>query len=176
VVKMLEQIETGSIPEIEFLELRSCDHGCAGGILLSGNRFLTVERLSRRARNYPRSSEKSPDGPDREKILRRMAVDPIEPAPVFLLDENREIAVRKLARTEQILSILPAIDCGACGAPNCRALAEDIIKGSGKVSDCIFHPPPSNAELPISVRQGKPNAAKIWGENRFVNRFKKEKK
>ncbi len=175
VVKMLEQIETGSIPEIEFLELRSCDHGCAGGILLSGNRFLTVERLSRRARNYPRSAEKSPNGPDKEKILSRMGVDPIEPAQVFLLDENREKAVRKLARTEQILRLLPAIDCGACGTPNCRALAEDITKGTAKMSDCIFHPSESSANETRSISPGKPNAEKIWGEGRFINRFIKGK-
>ena len=27
-------------------------------------------------------------------------------------------------------------DCGACGAPSCRALAEDIVKGNATLQDC----------------------------------------
>jgi Na+-translocating ferredoxin:NAD+ oxidoreductase RNF subunit RnfB len=30
------------------------------------------------------------------------------------------------------------IDCGSCGAPTCRALAEDIVKGLARETDCIF--------------------------------------
>jgi iron only hydrogenase large subunit-like protein len=52
VVKFLERIESEEVPELDFLELKSCDQGCAGGILLTGNRFLTVERLQNRAKQY----------------------------------------------------------------------------------------------------------------------------
>ena len=30
------------------------------------------------------------------------------------------------------------IDCGTCGAPTCRALAEDIVRGSATLHDCVF--------------------------------------
>ena len=30
------------------------------------------------------------------------------------------------------------LDCGACGAPSCRALAEDIVRGMASETDCIF--------------------------------------
>ena len=40
----------------------------------------------------------------------------------------------------RVLSWLPGIDCGVCGAPNCRAFAEDIRKGSGdKKRECILY-------------------------------------
>jgi Na+-translocating ferredoxin:NAD+ oxidoreductase RNF subunit RnfB len=32
---------------------------------------------------------------------------------------------------------LPGLDCGACGAPDCRALAEDIVKGLADESFCL---------------------------------------
>ena len=32
----------------------------------------------------------------------------------------------------------PGLDCGTCGAPTCRALAEDIVRGYESVDDCIF--------------------------------------
>jgi iron only hydrogenase large subunit-like protein len=59
VVRILEKLETEEMPDIDFLELRSCDQGCAGGIFLSGNRFLTVERLERRARRVSASKRSS---------------------------------------------------------------------------------------------------------------------
>ena len=30
---------------------------------------------------------------------------------------------------ERILEGLPGVDCGLCGAPSCRAFAEDIVNG-----------------------------------------------
>ncbi|MHC1715887.1 MAG: (Fe-S)-binding protein [Acidaminococcaceae bacterium] len=30
---------------------------------------------------------------------------------------------------EEVLSSLPGLDCGACGAPTCQCLAEDIVQG-----------------------------------------------
>jgi CO dehydrogenase/acetyl-CoA synthase gamma subunit (corrinoid Fe-S protein) len=32
----------------------------------------------------------------------------------------------------------PQLDCGACGAPTCRAFAEDVVRGLGQKEDCIF--------------------------------------
>ena len=33
---------------------------------------------------------------------------------------------------------LPGLDCGACGAPTCRAFAEDVVKGTCRKTDCVF--------------------------------------
>ena len=49
VVEFLELLEDDEIEGVEFLEMRACDEGCAGGILCPGNRFLTVEKLKNRA-------------------------------------------------------------------------------------------------------------------------------
>ena len=40
-------------------------------------------------------------------------------------------------RMEQIYQTLPKLDCGSCGSPSCRAMAEDIVKGKAKETDCI---------------------------------------
>jgi len=31
----------------------------------------------------------------------------------------------------------PRTDCGSCGAPSCHALAEDIVRGVAKKTDCV---------------------------------------
>ena len=49
VIEFLEKVENDEITDVDFLELRACDESCAGGILTVGNRFLTVERLRKRA-------------------------------------------------------------------------------------------------------------------------------
>jgi hypothetical protein len=160
-------METGEIPEIGFLELRACDQGCAGGIMVAGNRFLTVERLDRRSRKFPHAADINPPGPAKEQILRRLILDPIEPASVFQLDKDRQKAMEKIAGIKSLVKKLPAIDCGACGAPNCHALAEDIVMGTAALSNCIFlncsaeDKGGNNSCLTIRSME------KIWGNGRF---------
>jgi len=43
-----------------------------------------------------------------------------------------------LARVDEIEQDLYGMDCGACGAPSCRALATDIALGRAAVEDCIY--------------------------------------
>jgi Na+-translocating ferredoxin:NAD+ oxidoreductase RNF subunit RnfB len=54
------------------------------------------------------------------------------------LDENMNVAINKMRRVDEIMHCLPGIDCGVCGAPNCRALAEDIVQNSAVIDQCIF--------------------------------------
>jgi Na+-translocating ferredoxin:NAD+ oxidoreductase RNF subunit RnfB len=54
------------------------------------------------------------------------------------LDEDFDIAMKKLEVLESILKDMPGLDCGACGAPSCRALCEDIVRGNANETDCIF--------------------------------------
>lgn len=167
VVKMLEKLEIDDVPEIDFLELRSCDQSCAGGILLSGNRFLTVERLQRRSRHYPLAAENSPEQEIKEKVVGRLAADPIAPAQVFRLDADLARAIEKMDKVNRIICQLPAIDCGACGAPNCHALAEDMVMGMAKMSDCIYLQQRWQKEGKITSNRAFSNLEKTWGEGRF---------
>ena len=43
-----------------------------------------------------------------------------------------------MAEIDKISEELPGLDCGSCGAPTCRALAEDIVRGFAKKNQCIF--------------------------------------
>ena len=66
---------------------------------------------------------------DRVKGLRLGAEDYL-PKP-FALPEL-------LARVDEIEQDLYGMDCGACGAPSCWALATDIALGRAAVEDCIY--------------------------------------
>src|SRR5665811_1446827 len=138
VVKFLERLENEEIPEMDFLEFKSCDQGCAGGILLTGNRFLTVERLQKRSKKYPEANEIKSDSRIMDLIRNKLKAEPIQPKSIFKLDENRTKALEKLKKIDEIICQLPAIDCGGCGAPNCHALAEDMVQGKAKMTNCVF--------------------------------------
>ena len=47
-------------------------------------------------------------------------------------------AMKKMERMDEIYSSLPKLDCGSCGAPSCKALAEDVVRGFANENDCIF--------------------------------------
>ena len=53
------------------------------------------------------------------------------------LDDDIIEAMRKMERMEEIEKKLPGYDCGSCGSPTCRALAEDIVRGYTTDDACI---------------------------------------
>lgn len=167
VVKFLERLENEEIPSLDFLELKSCSQGCAGGILLTGNRFLTVERLQKRAVRYPKASTVDVNSTFKDTVIKSLVIEEIEPRFVFSLHQNRVKALEKLKTVNKILCQLPGIDCGGCGAPNCHALAEDIVQGKAKMTNCIFLQKRYLKENKITVKKACSNLEKIWGEKRF---------
>ena len=40
---------------------------------------------------------------------------------------------------ERLCKKFPGLDCGSCGAPTCKALAEDIVRGQASEKDCVYY-------------------------------------
>ena len=64
--------------------------------------------------------------------------EPVEYDPVMELDPDIRVAMEKLQQMRQIEGKLYGMDCGSCGAPSCRALAEDIVRGFSTEESCIY--------------------------------------
>lgn len=45
----------------------------------------------------------------------------------------------RLNQVERLCKKLPGLDCGSCGAPTCKALAEDIVRGQASENDCVYY-------------------------------------
>ena len=60
------------------------------------------------------------------------------PRPRLPLSNNLAEAMVKLQQMKEIYNGLPHIDCGSCGRPSCQAMAEEIVRGHGSATDCIF--------------------------------------
>lgn len=138
VIKVLEEIELGKLNNIDFFEGYACVTGCVGGPLNVENPFVAKNRIRQLANNYQKSelnSEKT------TKILDGIDVgwtEEIEPIGIMKLDSDIGKAIEKMELIDMIIKELPGIDCGSCGAPNCHAMAEDVVRGKARLEDCII--------------------------------------
>lgn len=135
VVRVLDQFELGKLNDIDFFEGYACVTGCVGGPLNAENPFIAKTRVRKRSTKTDQdfNLEEYKQLPDE---MLEWHVD-IEPFPVMKLDKDFKKALNKMAKIEELLQILPGIDCGACGSPTCRALAEDIVMGRMTLDGCI---------------------------------------
>ncbi len=140
VIQVLDSIDNDTLPDLDFIELNACPGGCVGGVLTAENPFVARSRLLYVEKALPDAvnwdfSKKSPKTfiPDEYFLEETLVYDPPE-----ALDDDRRQALLKRMKLEQIATELPALDCGACGAPTCRALAEDIVRGMAQKDDCVM--------------------------------------
>lgn len=126
-VKILEAVEDGSLDDIEFIELNACTAGCVGGVMNVENPFVARGRLYQLARKMATGVNNVTDlGKSKDYFLWEMS--PMV-KDVFKLDDDRFAAMNKLMEIESTVAGLPLADCGLCGAPSCRAYAEDLVGG-----------------------------------------------
>lgn len=137
VIDILEKIDNESIPHLEFVELNACPGGCVGGVMTVENPFIARARLQTLRRYLPVSQNFLSD--DERFIPNEYLLSDLpEYKPMTLLSENFLESMRMMAEIQKIKDILPSTDCGSCGAPNCRAFAEDIVKGEANIESCVI--------------------------------------
>jgi len=135
VMKVLDKLESGRITDVDFIEAYSCVTGCVGGPLNVENPFIVKTRIRQLSSQYPQEVDVSQyeDLPDAFFEWNKE----IEPVQVMKLDADIKVALQKMTKIEEIIQQLPGIDCGACGAPTCRALAEDIVMNRASIERCV---------------------------------------
>ena len=138
VINVLEQIENDNIPQVKFIELDACTAGCVGGVLTVQNPYIAKTKLQSLRRYLPVS--KNFLSPEELEYIPELYLFNDLPVyePMTLLSRNMAESMRMMADIQKLRGMLPGIDCGACGAPTCRALAEDIVKGNATLQDCLI--------------------------------------
>ena len=134
VIKVLEDLEDDKLGELDFIELNACSAGCVGGILTVENAYIAVARIKRLRRLLPLSQNRY-SGEMRRHIEWEKE---LEPEQILKLSDDYNEALAKMNRMYKLIEDLPGLDCGACGAPTCEALAEDVVRGLASENDCIF--------------------------------------
>ncbi len=135
-IKILEEVERGNLDSIDFIELNACQGGCVGGSLTAENPFIAKSRLMRLRKYSPIACNHLPTKIFPKELYCDVPIDPSD--DVMKLADNVSEAMERMGRMKELLKTLPGLDCGTCGAPSCRALAEDIVRGFGHLDDCVF--------------------------------------
>lgn len=134
VISVLEDIEDGKLPELEFVELGACTQGCVGGCLAVENPYVSLMRIRALAQGAPKSADVRGQS-DSTLPCRDVPLEERAPAPEY---SDFAAAIERIRRRDALLAKLPGLDCASCGAPSCEALAEDVVSGFAQESDCIF--------------------------------------
>ncbi|MEJ6951840.1 [Fe-Fe] hydrogenase large subunit C-terminal domain-containing protein [Natronospora cellulosivora (SeqCode)] len=129
---LLEELSRNNVKGIKYFELAACNQGCVGGVFNVANPYQAKHNILKLLDEGKNMIEQdfSKYNYDLTKDLKAIQID--------RLDSNMEKAMKKLIQLEKEIDLLPGLDCAACGAPDCKTLAEDIVNGRGKRSDCIF--------------------------------------
>ncbi len=138
IIRVLDDIEMGHFPDLKFVEMNACPGGCVGGVMAVENPYIARVRIRALQRYMPVSQNHVILGEDEPIPSDVMTVEPGEYSTAEILGADRMQSFRMMAEIERITKMLPGMDCGSCGAPTCRAHAEDVVRGESKLDDCVI--------------------------------------
>lgn len=124
----LDLAEFNQLKGDPYLWLSNCLHGCVGGNLLWGNPFEATIAY----RKHISQANKPAIDIDLTEWINQ---------PVTFDRKVIKSLKQRLSDYEKIQVIseqLPGYDCGACGYPSCRILAEEVLAKNAQVSDCVI--------------------------------------
>lgn len=135
VIRVLEDMEDQKFTNLGFVELNACSGGCVGGVLTVENPYVAEVKLKRLRKYMPVAGSHMHHGG--ECMLPWTAG--VEYEPVFRLGNTMMESFLRLNQAERLMKKFPGLDCGSCGAPTCKALAEDIVRGNAVETDCVYY-------------------------------------
>lgn len=133
VIRVLEDLEDDKLHNLTFIELNACSGGCVGGVLAVENPYIARVKINTLRKYLPISCSHLNDNYPENAFLD----EKIQFMPVYKLGSDIAESIELMAKADEILERLPGLDCGCCGAPTCKALAEDVVRGNASEKDCI---------------------------------------
>lgn len=137
VIDIFEKVEDEKLEGVEFIEAEACTGGCCGGSLTVENSYSAKTNIKviideAKARYGERILNVSHN---EEELVRNRE---LRYRPVLQLDDDINVSLKKMEEMGRIVSALPGVDCGVCGAPTCKAFAEDVVRGLITERACII--------------------------------------
>jgi len=133
VIRVLEDLEDQKFTSLEFIELNACNGGCVGGVLTVENPFVAKVKLKRLRKYMPVACNHLINVEDEDGYW----TEAVRYEPVFKLGIDMKESIAMMTKVEELCERFPGLDCGSCGAPTCKALAEDVVRGVASEKDCI---------------------------------------
>jgi iron only hydrogenase large subunit-like protein len=139
VIQAFDDLQKGMLHEYSYIECFACREGCIGGCLTVENPYTARAKAIRMEQSHPPIPTVNRN--DIEASYRKMEFlmdESLVGHPIHTLDEDLSWASARKGNIERVLANLPNIDCGACGAPSCRAFAKDVALGEVEQAACVF--------------------------------------
>lgn len=137
VIRVLEDLEDQKFTNLKFVELNACNGGCVGGVLNVENPYVAEVKLKRLRKYMPVARSHMENEEHIEEIV--PWTQSVSYEPVFNLGDTMMESFTRLNQAERLCRKFPGLDCGSCGAPTCKALAEDIVRGEASENDCVYY-------------------------------------
>jgi iron only hydrogenase large subunit-like protein len=139
IIQVFDDIEKGKLRNIDFLECYACWGGCVNGNLTVDNFYVTRSKLARLIGELPDNKALIEAEAKKRYPLENLYIKaPIRPRPIKGDMGDLKERIKRVKEAEVVLSRLPGLNCGLCGAPNCKTLAKDIASGDAQETECIF--------------------------------------
>ena len=161
VLKILEGLEDDKYQDYDFIDLHACPGSCLGGALTVENPYVARERLRRLNKAIGQKISEA----DLGEVPEMYWNEKIEFSDVYRLGKTMKEGISLLNAVETLKSRFPGFNCGSCGAPTCRALAEDIVRGNASVNDCIYIYRDTIHELADEIDRLSAEIKQIRGDN-----------
>ena len=138
-IRYLEKVEMGLLRDIEFLECRVCTEGCIGGPFAVVDRYRAKHLVEKLVRMF--GAEKRVKYKYIVKLYKEgWFFSKKKRVPMDTRDPRLSISesIERQNRIEKTLQMLPGRECGACGSPDCRTFAEDLVDGRARLESCLW--------------------------------------
>jgi hypothetical protein len=135
--RILEEVENGTLSDVQYVECQACPQGCCGGSLTVDNPYVARAKVLQLVDKFG-----STPCQDRDLIQEHYRRDyfslpgTIPPRPFVPLDKDISKAIQKRKRVQEIFEVLPQINCGACGSPTCFSFSEDVVLERARLEEC----------------------------------------
>lgn len=138
-VRMLEKIEMGLFRDIEYIEFRACTEGCIGGALTAIDKYLAKTAAQRMIKLLGTG-----------KRLNRDRITRLYEKEWFFSKRTEQgclvgdgftstpLTIEEMRRIDGLVQLINGRDCAACGAPDCRTFAEDVVRGEASADACLM--------------------------------------
>ncbi|MBO6062153.1 MAG: ferredoxin, partial [Clostridia bacterium] len=137
VIKVLDDLESGTVSDINFVELNACAAGCVGGVMAPANGYIARVRLHNLRKTCAIQPNRLTDIDGMDGVS--MPDELVDARPFTYMPEgapNMLSMLLAMQKANALVEKLPNKDCGACGSPTCRAFAMDVVNGEAQLSDC----------------------------------------
>jgi len=137
-ITYLEKIEMGLFSDLEYIELRVCPEGCLGGSLTAIDKYLAKRAVQKMIKVMGLGRRLSRDHIQRQYERGVFAAEINASKLQQLFGTQRDpLSIQSLQEIDKLFEKIQGYNCGACGAPDCRRFAEDVVRGVTSLDDCL---------------------------------------